>query len=181
MAVVKLYNNGFPTVETNDLFAVKTGSLKSQYPFVKGAGNKMVDNGIALVVDETGKKIVRPTTGKEKVGLHVSEERIYEGHLGRKTFQLNGDVNVPRVALLKAGDVFETDAIVMDNAMAIADAKYVVPHTDGYWRLVTQAETVGSPAAVVLADYAVVGIFGGEVMLPKESKGVRIVIDTVKS
>lgn len=177
MAVAKLYpNSGNPVIESNDLTAVKIGSFKSQYPFDKADGNKMLDNGTAVIVDEANKKIKRPTTGKEVVGLHMSEERIYESHLGRKSFQLNGDVNIPRVGKLFKDDVFETNAVVMETTLDKADATHAVAHTDGYWRLLTAAELTGD-GAVDLAEYAVVLIPSEEVMLPNGTLGFRFVVD----
>ncbi len=178
MTISKVYPNALlPVIESNDLTAVRTANLKSQYPFDKASGDKMLHNGTAVIVDEVNKKIKRPATGKELVGLHMSEERIYESHLGRNSFALNGDVNIPRVAKLFKGDVFETNAVVITTGKNVADATAAVAHTDGYWLLLTATELGTTEGKYDLTTYEVVLLPTEEVMLPNETMGIRFVVD----
>ena len=96
-------------VETNLVAAVQTGRMKAQYPVEGGAD---LQNGMLVVINEAEKQIELPGAAfNGKFALHASEERIYEGHLGRDSFILKGETQIPRVFFLEDGDVFETDAI----------------------------------------------------------------------
>jgi len=116
-------------VETNQVAAVQTGRMKAQYPVEGGAD---LQNGMLVVIDEAAKLIKLPGAAYTgKFALHASEERIYEGHLGRDSFILKGGTQIPRVFYLEDGDIFETDAVVLDGTVGYYDAAFGVANADG--------------------------------------------------
>ena len=143
MAMYKLFNDGYSVLETNHISAIRTGDIKAQYPM---ADEDDVENGMLLVVDDVAKEVDFSADGTDLVYLHASEERIYESHLGRRSFILNGEKDIPRMMKLAEGDIFETNCVSADDTdfanlvAAKADAKYAVAHTDGRIKLLDETD-----------------------------------------
>lgn len=178
MADVKLFDDGYAVVETNHVAAVRTGQIKAQYEVAKdGSDFQNFENGMLLVVDDVAKDVDFPAIGTELCYLHASEERIYDPILGRKSFILKGEFDRPKMYKLSEGDIFETNAVVVndadfaDLAAAKAGAKYGVPHTSG--RIELLDETDGLAA---FDTHAIVLEVVEFVTLPNEHEGIKFAV-----
>ena len=145
-------------VETNHVSAVRTGNIAAQY-----VAEVALDNGMALSVDHSGKKVKVAEDGKP-VYLHASDEQLYEDHVGRDAFYIKKG-EYPKALLLEVGDIFETDAVAVDT-YNVGDV--VGPLATGLWG---KTPTVTSIEAVV----------AGTVYLPNGKAGLKIAITKVAS
>jgi len=178
--MARLFNDGKAVVETNHVDAVRTGSIKAQYPL---AGEVNAENGMLLVVDDVAKEVSFPAAAGDKVMLHDSEERIYEYHLGRKSFEVKAG-DYPRMMKLAVGDIFETNAVddgdFNDLAAVIAqiddedERVFGIPSTSGLIEL--KEDTDGSDGDLDLTAYEVVLEVVEMVTLPNEHTGIKFVV-----
>jgi hypothetical protein len=145
-------------VETNHVSAVRTGNIAAQY-----VAEVKLDNGMALSVDHSGKKVKVAEDGKP-VYLHASDEQLYEDHVGRDAFYIK-EGEYPKALLLEVGDIFETDAVV---AGAYNAGDVVGPTAEGLWG---KDSTITTIEAVVAE-----GIY-----LPNGKAGLKIAITKVAS
>ena len=145
----------YALVETTNVSAVRTGNMAAQYEMEMEA----LENGMGVMVDDVAKLVKFATAGLDNLYLHASEEQIYEEHLGRNSFRVEGKM-LPRVLKLEVGDKFETNAIV--PADAVKGAK-LYPNGQGLWA--TTAGTTGMYAVVVEL-----------VALPNGEEGARLAI-----
>lgn len=174
MADVRLFNDGYAVIETNKVAAVRTGQIKAQY---EAANDANFENGMLLVVDDVAKDVDFPAVGTELCYLHASEERIYDPILGRKSFILKGAYDKPKMLKLSEGDIFETNAVIMDDVTfadltaAKAGAKFGVPHTSGLIELLDETDGLAA-----FATHAVVLEVVEFVTLPNEHEGIKFAV-----
>ena len=167
---IKLFNQlkSLPVVETNHIAAVRRGAYSAQYPVVN---NVALQNGMLVVVDHEDKLIRLPVLGTENCGLVVSEERVFESYKGRNTFA----GGMPKVAALKLGDIFETNAVDLgafgNLALAKTGAKYGIPTTTGY---ITIVDNTAGVAALSTHDLVLQIIEWVE--LPNGEQGIKFVV-----
>lgn len=167
----------FSVCELNHVEAVKTGKIYSQYQLnATDFASKPAENGMLLAVDHVAGEVKLPA-GITATGLilHDSVTKDYEGK-GRKYFAVNRGEFLPRAYQLSVGDIFETNAVLYDDAVyanfaAIAAAVnastvYGIPDVTGYIRLVAAP---GGTEKVVLK--AVKGV-----TLPNGESGVKFVV-----
>ena len=123
-------------VETNHVSAVRTGNIKAQHKATVD-----MENGMAVVVDEANKSVALagPKVDLENIYLHVSEEQLYESHLGRNDFYIKKD-QYPRCLKLVEGDVFETNALVAGEAITYAKGNKLTADATGFWRVAASTE-----------------------------------------
>ena len=120
--MARLITKGYSVAETNHVAAVRTGQIKAQYPMSSALKAVGAQNGQLLTVDDVNKEVGLPANGNAYVWLHVSEERLYESHLGRNAFIVQ-DPNYPRMLKLEIGDIFETNAVELGDFATVAAAK----------------------------------------------------------
>lgn len=144
-------------VETNHVSAVRTGNIAAQH-----VAEVALDNGMAVSVDHSTRKVNVPAAGKA-VYLHASEEQIYEDHLGRDSFYIKAG-QYPKCLLLEVGDIFETDAVV---AAEYKVGDVVGPTANGLW---------GKSA---VAEIGLKAVVAGEVYLPNGKAGLKIAITEI--
>ena len=145
-------------VETNHVSAVRTGNIAAQY-----VAEVKLDNGMALSVDHSGRKVNLVVAG-QPVYLHASDEQLYEDHVGRDAFYIK-EGEYPKALLLEVGDIFETDAVVAGE-YNVGDV--VGPVAGGLWG---KDSTITTIEAVVAE-----GIY-----LPNGKAGLKIAITKVAS
>ena len=168
-----LITSGFSVVETNHVAAVRTGEIKAQYPMSTALAAVGAQNGQLLTVDDIEKKIGLPAAATDAVYLHASEERIYEEHLGRKSFIVKSP-NYPRMLKLSVKDIFETNAVDSGDfanlaaVKAATDAIYGIPSTNGFITLKNKD--------LVTTTYNVVLQLVEVVTLPNEAVGFKFVV-----
>jgi hypothetical protein len=176
MAIKKL-QSVYGVVELNHVASVKTGEVFAQYELdATQFASKVAENGMLLAVDHVGEKIKLPADANALVGLVTSPEKDYEGK-GRKYFATKLGEFLPRINKLKAGDLFETNAVEHDDAVyanyaaivaAInATTVYGVPNVSGYIRVV--AAPAGTEKVVLKAVKGVV--------LPNGENGIKWVVE----
>ena len=146
-------------VETNHVSAVRTGNIKAQYPMAASVTGQELQNGMAVVADDVTRTVLLPTAGKT-IYLHVSEEQVYEEHLGRNSFSVKAP-KLPKCLKLEVGDIFETNAVTLDAAVTLGTAVY--PGTDGFWTATVMATTLSGKVVAL-------------VTLPNGEPGVKIAI-----
>ena len=162
--MARLYEkNG--VLETNHVSAVRTGDIKAQYPLASGLTE--VENGMLLVVDDVAKTVALPAAAGDAVYLHGSEERLYEEHLGRKSFVLKAP-NFPRMYKLQEGDIFETNAVTTELANPKVLGKMGVPSTSGLIEIVEDS--------IDMDNYAVVLKVVEFITLPNGTEGVKFYV-----
>lgn len=114
MAVIK---DGFGQIELNRCSFLHDGNIESQCKAVED-----LENGMIVAIDKA-KGEVKKATGTEAeagmvYGVNYTAERIYNQFTpGRKNFVVKAD-EYPRVGILKAGDVFSTNAYLTNGAEA---------------------------------------------------------------
>ena len=109
--MAKLFTHpGYAVVETTNVAAVRDGRMAAQYKMSTALDTAGAENGMLLAINDKTKEIGFPSGVTANVGLHASDERIYEEHLGRNSFVVKSP-NVPRVLYLAVGDKFETNAV----------------------------------------------------------------------
>lgn len=145
-------------VETNHVSAVRTGNIAAQY-----VAEVKLDNGMALSVDHSGRKVGLAKDGKA-VYLHASDEQLYEDHVGRDAFYIKAK-EYPKALLLEVGDIFETDAVVAGEYTA---GDVVGPMNTGLWGKTPDVTNIEA----VVAE---------EVYLPNGKAGLKIAITKIVS
>lgn len=109
--MAKLFTHeGYSVVETTNIAAVRTGKMVSQYGMSTALNTAGAQNGMLLAIDDIGKEVGLPADATAIVGLHASDERVYEEGKGLNTFVVKTP-NLPRVMRLAVGDKFETNAV----------------------------------------------------------------------
>jgi len=153
-----LFTTNYPVIETNRIAAVRTGQFISQYPLGASLPNGAQQGMLLRVVDQ---KVELPAAATDQVYLHMSEETMYEEHLGREHFKLTAP-RLPRLAALNITDIFETNAVEM-NAFNTGNAKgkLGIASTAGYISLVATATDV-TAHKVVLEVLDVVSLPNGK-------------------
>ena len=172
--MARIYDQ-YAVVETNHVAAVRDGRIKAQYPTEDHIN---AENGMLLVVDDVEKSVRRSADGTEGgIHLHASEERIYEGHLGRKAWFLDGHTQIPKMLALQVGDIFETNAVddgdfaniaAVKAALDADDAVYGIAHASGMIELKTNALNLDLYRTVVQVVEVVI--------LPNETEGMKFVV-----
>lgn len=172
--MARIYNQ-YALVETNHVAAVRDGRIKAQYPTEDHVN---AENGMLLVVDDVDKVVRRSADGTERgIHLHASEERIYEDHLGRKSWFLDGHTQIPKMLALQVGDIFETNAVDDGDFANIAavkaelgngDAVYGIAHASGMIEL--------KDSTLNLALYHTVVQVVEVVTLPNETEGMKFAV-----
>lgn len=165
---------GYSVVETNQIAAVRTGQIVSQYEMDTTLATAGAQQGQLLVVDDKAKKIKLPAAGTDYTYLHASEERIYDPALGRNSFIVTSP-NLPRLMKLNKGDKFETNAVdkgaYADKAAittAIGAGKvYGIPMTTGDIKLV--ASVTNETTVLEVVEF---------VTLPNGFDGIKFVVVT---
>lgn len=165
----KLFKNSQPyaVVELTKVAAVLTGRMEAQKPLV---GVDAVENGTLLEVTKDG--IQLPTSLTGRIGIHWSEEQLYEDYQGRGDFRLEAPKQ-PRVFYLEVGDRLETNAVLAGAFLDVADAKenavYGVPtigeEAGGYITLVDDL--------IDMDDYSTVLEIVSFITLPNGEKGIK--------
>lgn len=168
--MARLVEKGFSVLEPSNIEAVRTGSMKAQYPL---AGNlNSVENGTLLVVDDVAKTVALPALGTDYVYLHWSEEMLYDPALGRNNFRLEKP-SLPRMLRLTEGDIFETNAVELGAVKDVAAWKlvttvYGIPSASGDIALVEQATLTGNETVVLeVVEW---------VRLPNRQQGIKFVV-----
>ena len=123
MAVIK---NGYGQIELTRVSFTKDGNIEAQCEYVAtkdAEGNpEVLENGKIVAVDKAAKKVydaekIPAEVTKENLvyGVNYTTEKIYNQFTpGRKHFAVV-DGEYPRVGILKAGDVFATNAYLEDK------------------------------------------------------------------
>jgi hypothetical protein len=175
MGQVKLTPAGeYSVVEVNRLAASRTGNLVTQYP-LDGTDFATIpaENGMLLRVDHVGKKVLLPDAVTDKVFLHYSVEKLYDGE-GRNKFAVKTGTFLPRLGALDANDIIETNAIVWDDvtyadfaavkAAIDATTVFAIPSTSGY------IELKAATTATAVVEFKVVEA----VKLPNGRDGLKL-------
>lgn len=174
--MAKLFNHaGYSVVETTNVAAVRNGRMVSQYEMSTALDTAGAQNGMLLAIDDIGKEVGLPANANAIVGLHASDERVYEEGKGLNTFIVKKP-NLPRVMRLAIGDKFETNAVEQGgtdldtpaNAKAYlaGDPIYGIADATGNIKL-----------SKTLAAEVVVGLQVVEfVTLPNGEEGIRFVV-----
>ena len=152
--------------ESNHIAAVKTGQIYSQYGLA-GAVTEL-ENGMLVVVDHVGKQIKKPAAITDVCHLHLSVIKEYEGK-GGKYFSVKQGEFAPSVYKLHLGDIFETNAVLYDDAVyanptaigaAInATTVYGIPDVSGNIKVVA---TLGGTEKTALKAVELVSLPNGE-------------------
>lgn len=159
ITVNKLADGKHAVVETNHVSAVRTGNIAAQY-----AAEVNLDNGMALSVDHSGRKVNVVAAGKP-VYLHASDEQLYEDHVGRDAFYIK-EGEYPKALLLEVGDIFETDAVVPAEYNA---GDVVGPTAEGLW------------GKTILEGVTIEAVVAEGIYLPNGKAGLKIAITKVAS
>lgn len=110
-----------------------------------------------VAVDRATRTVKFPTADykDEIIALNYTTEHMYdERHKGLKDFRLEKNSFLPRLGYIGVADKFTTNTVCYDDTdfateaatgedAVLAAAKYGVPHTDGYIKLVKDKPTEG--------------------------------------
>lgn len=137
--MARLVTQNYAVIETNRIAGLRIGEFFSQYPLGASLANGAEQGMLLAVVNQ---KVELPAAATDYVYLHVSEETMYEEHLGREHFILKAP-KLPRVVQLSKTDVFETNNVEM-NAFNTSNAKgkLAIPATTGVMSLVATATDI---------------------------------------
>jgi hypothetical protein len=119
MADVKVIKDGRGQIELNRCSFLHDGNIESQCLAAED-----LDNGMIVAIDKVAGTVSKVTKGAEadtsKVyGVNYTAERIYDQFKpGRKNFFVEGNKDYPRVGILKAGDIFSTNAYLVNETNA---------------------------------------------------------------
>lgn len=119
MADVKVIKDGHGQIELNRCSFLHDGNIESQCLAAED-----LDNGMIVAIDKVAGTVSKVTKGAEadtsKVyGVNYTAERIYDQfNPGRKNFFVEGNKDYPRVGILKAGDIFSTNAYLVNETNA---------------------------------------------------------------
>lgn len=173
--MAKLFDlkGNYTVVETTNVAAVRTGRMASQYEMSSALAALGAQQGQLLVIDDIAKEIGLPANANDLVGLHASDERVYEEGKGRNSFIVKAP-NLPRVMRLEVGDKFETNAVEQGTGLTttaqiatqLGSGKvYGIPDTSGNIKL---AKTVDAEKVVLeMVEF---------VTLPNNEPGIKFVV-----
>lgn len=150
MALVSMVPTGkYAVLETPRLNARHSGKFKNQYA-LDGTDFASIpaQNGMLLVVDEFNKTVKLPDAITDKVLIHCSQIKDYQG-LGKDTVAVSRGEMLPQMYELTKGDVLITNCVKFDdgtyaNVAAVtaaidATTVYGIPDTSGFIKLVASA------------------------------------------
>lgn len=159
--MAKLCSKDYAVVELNNVAAVRTGEIVSQYEL----DTPQIENGMLVVANHAKGTVELPQAETDTVYLHASVEKLYDGE-GRSKFVMKQGSFLPRLYKLGLGDTFETNAVehekgsITELEAAITEtAGFGVPSATGNIQF-KDAQTSG--AAVELKAVAVVVLPNGE-------------------
>lgn len=117
--MAKVIKDGFGQIELNRCSFLHDGNIESQCKAVEN-----LENGMIVAIDRSKGEVKKATgTAAEDgmvYGVNYTAERIYNQFTpGRKNFIVEKD-EYPRVGILKAGDIFSTNAYLTHDAEAPA-------------------------------------------------------------
>ena len=112
--MAKYVKNGYGQIEPNRCSFLHDGNIESQC-----VADEAIENGAIVEVDKANGTVVNATSFTTGLlGVNYTAERIYDQFTpGRKYFRVEKD-EYPRVGILKAGDVFSTNAYLTNGAEA---------------------------------------------------------------
>jgi hypothetical protein len=119
MADVKVIKDGHGQIELNRCSFLHDGNIESQCLAAED-----LENGMIVAIDKVAGTVSKVTKGaeadpKKVYGVNYTTEKIYNQFTpGRKNFIVKGEVDYPRVGILKAGDIFSTNAYLVDGENA---------------------------------------------------------------
>ena len=164
-----------PVVELTRVQAVKDGHHFSQYPMATGTNE--LENGMLVAVDHVKGEVKKTAAITEKVFLHASVEHMYDTNAGRDEFVVKETEDfLPRVYDLRAGDRYETNAIVWDSGdyadyAAIKAAVVAKTPVYAYTDITTGYTKIAKAAGVgVVTDLRVIAV----IALPNGTTGVKL-------
>ena len=140
MAIVKLYTGTYPVVELTGVNNLGTEDIKS---VKKASGVAVLVNGGCVLVNEVKEEASLPTAVTEKVWLHASVEKLYNGE-GRNEFAVKDTTKgfLARVYRIRNGQTIETNAVEYDNtalanitAIKKCSCFRIVFNSFNYWTL----------------------------------------------
>lgn len=159
--MAKLCSTDYAVVELNNVAAVRTGEIVSQYELEV----PQIENGMLVVANHAKGTVALPQGATDTVYLHATVEKLYDGE-GRNKFVVKQGSFLPRLYKLGMGDTFETNAVEHDKSsitelqQAITETKgFGVPSTTGNIKF---EENQTPSAAVELKAVAVVVLPNGE-------------------
>lgn len=125
----RLTIDGYGQIELNNCAFRRDGRIEAQCaPDTTNFSNVMVENGMLLSVDRAARKVCFATDSNLPVALNYSAEHIYDERTpGLKNFALKGDGStefLPRLGYLSVGDLFTTNCVSYDTALATDDASF---------------------------------------------------------
>lgn len=172
--MARIYDQ-YAVVETNNVSAVRDGRIKAQYPMDAEID---AENGMLLVVDDIAEVVKKSTDGTERgICLHASEERIYEDHLGRKSWYLDGSTQIPKMLMLQVGDTFETNAVDDGDFVNIAAVKAALAANEAVYGIASSTGLIElKDDTLVLANYETVVQVVKVVTLPNETEGMKFAV-----
>lgn len=168
MAIAKLYTGTYPVVELTGINNLGTEDIKS---VTKASGVTALMQGMCVLVDEVKEEASLPTAVTDKVWLHASVEKLYNGE-GRSEFAVKDTTKgfLARVYRIRDGQTIETNAVQYDDTAlanitaiksAVATGLYLIPSTTGLWTLTATlgtATTYGTVKSVVILPNGETGI-----------------------
>lgn len=125
--MAKVIKNGYGQIELNRCSFLHDGNIEAQCEYVAttdAEGNpEVLENGKIVAVDKAAKRVYDAEKIPEGVsadnlvyGVNYTTEKIYNQFTpGKKHFAVV-DGEYPRVGILKAGDVFATNAYLEDKS-----------------------------------------------------------------
>jgi hypothetical protein len=168
MAIVKLYTGDYPVVELTGVDNLGTEDIKS---VKKASGVSVLVQGGCVLVDEVKEEASLPTAVTDKVWLHASVEKLYNGE-GRNKFAVLDTTKgfLARVFRIRDGQTIETNAVEYDDTAladltaiksAVATGLFLIPSTTGLWTLTATlgtATTYGKVKSVVILPNGETGL-----------------------
>ena len=119
--MAKVIKNGYGQIELTRVSFTKDGNIEAQC-----VADEALENGLIVAVDKaagTVKAVAKDAEADEKMvyGVNYTTERIYNQFTpGRKNFRVE-EGECPRVGILKAGDVFTTNAYLVNEGTTPAE------------------------------------------------------------
>lgn len=115
MADVKVIRDGHGQIELNRCSFLHDGNIESQC-----IATEDLDNGMIVAINKVSGEVSKvakgdPVDTKAVYGVNYTAERIYDQfNPGRKNFYV-AEGEYPRVGILKAGDIFSTNAYLVNE------------------------------------------------------------------
>lgn len=121
MADVKVIKDGHGQIELNRCSFLHDGNIESQCLAAED-----LDNGMIVAIDKVAGTVAKATSFDGLIGVNYTAERIYNQFTpGRKNFYVEGNKDYPRVGILKAGDIFTTNAYLTNGTNAPTEGQYL--------------------------------------------------------